>query len=57
LQDLNSALNEAEKRAKEMGDQYVSVEHLFLGLMKKANTAMKKLFETYCINKKRFWSS
>ena len=30
-QDLNAALNEAEKRAKEMGDQYVSVEHLFLG--------------------------
>lgn len=53
-QDLNSALNEAEKRAKEMGDQYVSVEHLFLGLMKKANTAMKKLFETYCINEKAF---
>ena len=53
-QDLNSALNEAEKRAKEMGDQYVSVEHLFLGLMKKANAAMKKLFETYCINEKAF---
>ena len=53
-QDLNSALNEAEKRAKEMGDQYVSVEHLFLGLIKKANTAMKKLFETYCINEKAF---
>ncbi|MEA4940576.1 MAG: ATP-dependent chaperone ClpB [Christensenella sp.] len=53
-QDLNSALNEAEKRAKEMGDQYVSVEHLFLGLMKKANTAMKKLFETYCINEEAF---
>lgn len=53
-QDLNSALNEAEKRAKEMGDQYVSVEHLFLGLMKKANAAMKKLFESYCINEKAF---
>jgi len=53
-QDLNSALNEAEKRAKEMGDQYVSVEHLFLGLMKKANVAMKKLFESYCINEKAF---
>ena len=53
-QDLNSALNEAEKRAKEMGDQYVSVEHLFLGLLKKANGAMKKLFESYCINEKAF---
>ena len=53
-QDLNSALNEAEKRAKEMGDQYVSVEHLFLGLLKKANEAMKKLFAKYCINEKAF---
>jgi len=53
-QDLNSALNEAEKRAKEMGDQYVSVEHLFLGLIKKANEAMKKLFAKYCINEKAF---
>jgi ATP-dependent Clp protease ATP-binding subunit ClpB len=53
-QDLNSALNEAEKRAKEMGDQYVSVEHLFLGLLKKANEAMKKLFAKYSINEKAF---
>jgi len=53
-QDLSSALNEAEKRAKEMGDQYVSVEHLFLGLLKKANEAMKKLFAKYCINEKAF---
>ena len=53
-QDLNVALNEAEKRAKEMGDQYVSVEHLFLGLMKKANDALKKFFARNNITEKAF---
>ncbi len=52
--DLNNALNEAEKRAKEMGDQYVSVEHLFLGLLKKANESLKKLFSRYGITEKAF---
>ncbi len=53
-QDLNAALNEAEKRAKEMADQYVSVEHLFLGLMKKANDALKKFFARNNITEKAF---
>ena len=53
-QDLNIALNEAEKRAKEMGDQYVSVEHLFLGLMKKANEPIKKLLTQNKITEKAF---
>ncbi len=53
-QDLNTALNEAEKRAKEMGDQYVSVEHLFLGLMKKANEPIKKLLTQNQITEKAF---
>ncbi|HML68224.1 MAG TPA: ATP-dependent chaperone ClpB [Clostridia bacterium] len=53
-QDLNAALNEAEKRAKEMGDQYVSVEHLFLGLMKKANDALKKFFTRNNVTEKAF---
>ncbi|NLI54935.1 MAG: ATP-dependent chaperone ClpB [Clostridiales bacterium] len=52
--DLNNALNEAEKRAKDMGDQYVSVEHLFLGLFKKANESLKKLFSRYGITEKAF---
>jgi len=52
--ELNNALNEAEKRAKEMGDQYVSVEHLFLGLLKKANTALKNLYVRYGITEKAF---
>ena len=53
-QDLNAALNEAEKRAKDMGDQYVSVEHLFLGLLKKANDVLKKLYVKYGISEKTF---
>jgi ATP-dependent Clp protease ATP-binding subunit ClpB len=53
-QDLNLALNEAEKRAKEMGDQYVSVEHLFLGLLKKANDPVKKLFARHNVTEKAF---
>ena len=53
-QDLNAALNEAEKRAKEMGDQYVSVEHLFLGLLKKANDSLKKLYARNNITEKAF---
>ena len=52
--DLNQALNEAEKRAKEMGDQFVSVEHLFLGLIKKPNEALKKLFATNNVSEKAF---
>lgn len=53
-QDLNAALNEAEKRAKEMGDQYVSVEHLFLGLLKKANEPVKKLLARNNVTEKAF---
>ena len=53
-QDLNNALNEAEKRAKEMGDQYISVEHLFLGLLKKANDSLKKLYASNNISEKAF---
>jgi ATP-dependent Clp protease ATP-binding subunit ClpB len=53
-QDLNLALNEAERRAKEMGDQYVSVEHLFLGLLKKANDPVKKLLARHNITEKAF---
>ena len=53
-QDLNAAFNEAEKRAKEMGDQYVSVEHLFLGLLKKANEPIKKLLARNEVTEKAF---
>jgi len=53
-QDLNLAFNEAEKRAKEMGDQYTSVEHLFLGLLKKANESIKKLLARNNVTEKVF---
>ena len=53
-QDLNAAFNEAEKRAKEMGDQYTSVEHLFLGLLKKANDSIKKLLARNDVTEKAF---
>ena len=51
---LNQVLVSAEDEAKAMGDEYVSVEHLFLSLMKYPNTEIKKLFQTYGITRERF---
>ncbi|HWQ05701.1 MAG TPA: ATP-dependent chaperone ClpB [Feifaniaceae bacterium] len=51
---LNNALNEAEKKAKEMGDQYISVEHLFFGLLRKPTESLKKLFVKYNVTEKAF---
>jgi ATP-dependent Clp protease ATP-binding subunit ClpB len=48
--DVDAALTEAEKVADSMKDDYVSVEHILLGLIAKANSSMKKLFETYRID-------
>jgi ATP-dependent Clp protease ATP-binding subunit ClpB len=53
-QSLNNALNEAEKKAKEMGDQYISVEHLFFGLLKKPAESVKKLLAKYNVTEKAF---
>ena len=53
-QDLNKVLINAEDEAKRMGDEYVSVEHLFLTLLKYPNKAMKELFKEYGITKERF---
>lgn len=53
-QDLNKALIHAEEEAKRMGDAYVSVEHLFLSLLKYPNRAMKELFKEYGITRDRF---
>jgi len=53
-QDLNKALIHAEDEAKRMGDAYVSVEHLFLALLKFPNRAMKELFKEYGITRDRF---
>ena len=52
--ELESALNEAEKRAASMGDEYISVEHLMLGLLAKPSPAMKRFFEEKGITESRF---
>ena len=51
---LNQVLVSAEDEAKAMGDEYVSVEHIFLSLMKYPNTEIKKLFQAYGITRERF---
>ncbi len=53
-QYLNKALVSAEDEAKAMGDEYVSVEHLFLSMLKNPSPAMKKLFQEYGITRERF---
>ena len=52
--DLNNVLIHAEDEAKHMGDEYVSVEHLFLSLLKYPNKAMKELVKEYGLTKERF---
>jgi ATP-dependent chaperone protein clpB len=52
--DLNKVLVNAGDEAKAMGDDYVSVEHLFLRLIKEANPAVKKLFTKYGIDRDSF---
>ncbi len=53
-QDLNNALVHAEDEAKQMGDEYVSVEHLFLALIKYANKEMKAIFREMGIDRNGF---
>ena len=53
-QDLNNALVHGEDEAKAMGDEYVSVEHLFLAMMKYASKDMKALFREVGISKEGF---
>ena len=53
-QALNKVLISAEDEAKQMGDEYVSVEHLFLALLKYPNPAMKEIFKEYGITRDRF---
>ena len=53
-QGANLALTTAEEHAKSMGDEYVSVEHIFLSLMKEADPTLKKLFQQYGITKENF---
>lgn len=52
--DLNKVLIYAEDEAKRMGDEYVSVEHLFLSLLKYPNREVKQLFSEFRITRERF---
>ncbi len=52
--DTDKALNSAEEAAKQMKDEYISVEHLFLGLIRKPNSEVKKIFTQYNITEKGF---
>ena len=52
--DLNKVLIYAENEAKQMGDTYVSVEHLFLSMLKQPNKAVKTLFNDFRINREDF---
>ena len=53
-QYLNKVLVSAEDEAKAMGDEYVSVEHLFLALLRYPNPALKEIFKEYGITRERF---
>ena len=53
-QDLNNVLIHAEDEAKQMGDEYVSVEHLFLALLKYASRELKALYKEFGISRNDF---
>lgn len=52
--EAEAALDEAEKQAKQMKDEYLSVEHVMLGLLEKAERLVGELFSTFHITKERF---
>ena len=52
--DLNKVLISAEDEAKAMGDDYVSVEHLFLAMLKQPDKTLKELFKQYGITRESF---
>ncbi len=52
--DANRALNAAEKAAKSMGDEYISVEHLMIGIFAAATPAIKRIFADHGITKNAF---
>ncbi len=51
--DLDKALNSAEETAKRMGDEYVSVEHIFIGLIDEAKDKTKEIFKSFDVNKSK----
>jgi len=56
-QDTDKALVVAEKTASKMKDEYISVEHIMLGLLEAPDTKLKELFKTFNLNKEAFLSS
>ena len=52
-QDVDKALKAAESTAQSMKDEYISVEHIFLGLLDCANRSLKELFRTYNVTKEK----
>ena len=53
-QDTDKALNEAEATAKHMGDEYISVEHLFIGLIEKGKDKTRDILNTFGITRNKF---
>ena len=53
-QDTDKALNAAEEAAKHMGDEYISVEHLFIGLIEKGREKTKDILDSFGITKNKF---
>ena len=54
---LDSALAEAEKEAEGMGDSYISVEHIFLALIAKANNSLNKIFGSFGVTRDKILSA
>ena len=52
--DLDKAFAEAESEASRMKDEYVSVEHLVMGIMDSPNSAVKEIFKTFGVTKTKF---
>ncbi len=55
--ELNAALSEAETQAERMGDSYISVEHLLLGMLECPNSEMKDIFKTFDLTKEKMLSA
>ena len=53
--ETNAALNEAEAQAIKMKDEYTSVEHIMLGLLRKPDSKLRDLFKTFNITEKEFY--
>ena len=53
--ETNAALNEAEAQAIKMKDEYTSVEHIMIGLLRKPDSKLRELFKTFNITEKEFY--